>query len=168
MYKSHGTGKAVRTNLNTGENVTIEQGVLFFHPENIIIGDGVYIGHRSILKGYYKNSMTIGAGTWIGQNCFFHSAGCLHIGTNVGIGPGVQILTSQHRIDIRNKPILHAPLLFQPVSIGSDSDIGTGAVILPGVTIGKGAMIGAGSVVTRDVPDYAVVAGNPAKLIKYR
>jgi acetyltransferase-like isoleucine patch superfamily enzyme len=168
MYNTHGTGKAVRTLINKGENVTIEQGVLFFHPENIIIGSNVYIGHRTILKGYYKNSMTIGSGTWIGQNCFFHSAGGLHIGNNVGIGPGVQILTSQHETGNKNKAIIRAPLQFKPVSIGSDSDIGMGAMILPGVTIGKGAMIGAGSVVTRDVPDYAVVAGSPAKLIRYR
>ena len=168
MYKTHGTGKAVRTNLDMGDNCVIEQGVLFFHPENIQIGSDVYIGHRAILKGYYKNKMIIGSGTWIGQNCFLHSAGGIIIGTNVGIGPGAQILTSHHDTSTRSKPILKAPLVFKPVAIGSDSDIGVGSVILPGVTIGRGAMIGAGSVVTRDVPDYAIVAGSPAKLIRYR
>ena len=168
MYKSHGTGKYIRKNLTIGENVTIEQGVLIFHPEMITIGSGVYIGHRAILKGYYKNTMIIGDNVWIGQNCFLHSAGGIIIGANVGIGPGVQILTSYHDTSTRNKPILKAPLIFKPVAIGNDSDIGVGAMIMPGVTIGRGAMIGAGSVVTRDVPDYAIVAGSPAKLIRYR
>lgn len=52
--------------------------------------------------------------------------------------------------------------------IGNDVWIGHGALILPGVTIGNGAIIGAGAVVARDVPDYAIVAGNPARVIRYR
>jgi acetyltransferase-like isoleucine patch superfamily enzyme len=54
------------------------------------------------------------------------------------------------------------------VVIESGSDIGMGAIILPGIMIGEGAVVGAGAVVTREVPPYAVVAGNPAVIIKYR
>jgi acetyltransferase-like isoleucine patch superfamily enzyme len=112
--------------------------------------------------------MVIGEGTWIGQQCFIHSAGGLTIGSDVGIGPGVRILTSAHRLDELEKPILHATVDFKAVSIESGSDIGVGAIILPGVRIGAGAQVAAGAVVTEDVADLAVVAGVPARVIRRR
>lgn len=167
--KSHGSGRLKLSDFaEIGKNVIIERNALVFHPENIYIGDDVYIGHYAVLKGYYKNKMVIGSGTWIGQLCFFHSAGGLIIGNNVGIGPGVKIITSAHKGDIMEKPVLHSAIEFKKVIIEDDSDIGVGAIILPGVTIGKGAVIGAGSIVTKDVSPYTVVAGNPAKIIKRR
>ena len=150
------------------QNVIFETGVLVFHPENIEIGDDVYIGHYTILKGYFRNKMTIGSGTWIGQQCFFHSAGGLSIGCNVGIAPGVKIITSGHRIDDIQLPIVHNPIEIVPVVISDDSDIGVGAIILPGVTIGKGVQVGAGAVVAQSVEDCAVVAGVPARVLRYR
>jgi acetyltransferase-like isoleucine patch superfamily enzyme len=168
-FKSHGTGKFSPSQFaKLGKNVIFEDGVLIFHPENIEIGDDVYIGHYTILKGYYKNKMTIGSGTWIGQQCFFHSGGGLNIGANVGIGPGVKIITSSHELTHVDKPILKAPLSFSPVSIGDNCDIGVNSVILPGVNIGKGVQIGAGSVVTKDLKDFAVAVGAPAKVIRSR
>ncbi|MCC7538073.1 MAG: acyltransferase [Deltaproteobacteria bacterium] len=112
--------------------------------------------------------MWIGDGTWIGQQCFFHSAGDLKIGSNVGVGPAVRILTSVHREVGRATPILHAPIDFAPVTIEDDADLGVGSIVLPGVTVGRGAQVGAGAVVTRDVPAFAVVAGVPAKVIRMR
>ena len=168
-HRSHGTGIFERSQFaRLGQNVIFETGVLVFHPENIEIGDDVYIGHYTILKGYYRNKMIIGSGTWIGQQCFFHSAGGITIGTNVGIGPGVKIITSGHSMDDIQMPILHSPVEAAPVLISDDSDIGVGAILLPGVTIGKGAQVGAGAVVTQSVEDYAVVAGVPAKVLRKR
>jgi acetyltransferase-like isoleucine patch superfamily enzyme len=63
---------------------------------------------------------------------------------------------------------LASPLEFAPIVVEDDSDIGVGAIILPGVRIGRGAQIGAGAVVTRDVPAYAVAAGNPARVLRMR
>lgn len=167
--RSHGSGEFDRSEFRRiGQNVVIEAGVLVFHPENIEIGDRVYIGHQTILKGYYLGEMIIGGGTWIGQQCFFHSAGTIRIGSNVGIGPGVKIITSFHTEEGREKPILHSRIEFRAVVLEDDVDLGVGAIILPGVTIGQGAQVGAGSVVTRDVPAYAVVAGCPARLIRMR
>ncbi|MFC1576156.1 acyltransferase [Candidatus Omnitrophota bacterium] len=169
MPKSHGSGEFSSSQFaKLGRNVVFEKGVLVFHPENIEIADEVYIGHNTILKGYYKNKLVIGSGTWIGQQCFFHAAGGLTIGCNVGIGPGVKILTSSHDLDEPDKPILHSTINFAAVSIGNGSDIGAGSVILPGVSIGKGVQIGAGSVVTSDIKDFAVAAGTPAKNIRMR
>ena len=61
-----------------------------------------------------------------------------------------------------------APIDFAPVIIEDDADLGVGAIVLPGVRIGRGAQVGAGAVVTRDVPPYAVVAGNPARVLRER
>ena len=73
-----------------------EAGVLVFHPKNVHIGDGVYIGHRTMLKGYHERALTIGAGTWIGSAGFLHAAGGPPIRKNVGPGPPVKLLTSRH------------------------------------------------------------------------
>ncbi len=167
--RSHGTGTFDRADFSKiGTNVVIENGVLVFHPENIVLGDDIYIGHNAILKGYYKNQMVIGTGTWIGQQCFIHSAGGVVIGNNVGIGPSVKIITSYHQEEGRSKPILHSKVAFAPVDIQDNVDIGVGAIVLPGVTIGKGAQIGAGAVVTSDVAAYAIVVGVPAKTLRFR
>jgi len=167
--QSHGTGEFHLTDFCAlGEGVVFEPGVLVFHPENIEIGKYVYIGHYTILKGYYKNKMVIGEGTWICQQCFFHRAGGLLIGKNVGIGPGVKIITSFHEEEGLNKPILHSRLAFAPVTIEDDCDIGVGVIILPGVTIAPGTQVGAGAVVDKDLPPYAVAAGVPARVIRTR
>lgn len=167
--KSHGSGQFTFDQFKLlGTDVVIEAGVLVFHPETISICNNVYVGHQTILKGYYRNEMSIGNGTWIGQQCFFHSAGGIRIGRNVGIGPAVRILTSTHGEEGRDKPILHSRLEFAPVVIEDDADIGIGAIVMPGVTIGRGAQIGAGAVVTRDVPLYEVWTGVPARKLSVR
>jgi acetyltransferase-like isoleucine patch superfamily enzyme len=168
-HRSHGTGHFTPEQLaHCGPDCVFETGVLVFHPENITLGRNVYVGHQTILKGYYRNEMTIGDETWIGQQCFFHSAGGLHIGARVGIGPSVRIITSRHAEAGRELPILFSPVELAPVVIEDDVDLGVGSIVLPGVTIGRGAQIGAGAVVTRDVRPYGVAAGVPAKLLKER
>lgn len=168
-YASHGDGRFTNEAFKKiGDNVIFEAGVLVFHPENISLGDNVYIGHNAILKGYYKNAMVIGEHTWIGQGCYFHSAGGLTIGRAVGIGPMVKMLTSYHTDANCAIPVMHNPLEFKPILIGDGADIGTGSVILPGVTIGQGTIVGAGAVVSHNVPSFAVVAGVPAKIIRMR
>ncbi len=65
---SHGTGEVDRAQFrHLGHGVIIEPGVLVFHPDTIEIGDHVYVGHYTILKGHHLGSMSIGSGTWIGQ-----------------------------------------------------------------------------------------------------
>jgi acetyltransferase-like isoleucine patch superfamily enzyme len=169
IHKSHGDGVFTLDQFRKiGSNVIFERDVLVFHPENIVLGSNVYIGHQTILKGYYKGLMEIDDGTWIGQQCFFHSAGGIRIGKNVGVGPGVKILTSVHGEEGIHIPILHSALIFKEVIIEDDADIGAGAIIMPGVCIGKGAQVGAGAVVTSNVDPYHVVIGVPAKTLKIR
>ncbi len=167
--RSHGTGEFVASDLaRCGARVVFEPGVLVFHPENVEIGDDVYVGHCAMLKGYHTQRMRIGDGTWIGQGCFFHSAGGIDIGEDVGIGPFVKILTSAHELDGYDGPILHAPVKTAAVHVESGSDIGVGAIILPGVVVGRGAQVGAGAVVTESVPPGAIVAGVPARVLRTR
>ncbi len=168
MTASHGTGLPPWDFADRGEGVVLEEGVLVFHPENIRLGDNVYVGHQTILKGYYQNTMSIGAGTWIGQQCFLHSAGGVTIGKQVGIGPGVKILTSTHAETAPTTPIMDGSLEFAPVVIGDGCDLGVGCLILPGVTLGEGVQVGAGAVVTQDAPAGAIIAGVPAKVLRMR
>jgi acetyltransferase-like isoleucine patch superfamily enzyme len=169
MYRSHGDGKFKMEDFKRiGDNVIFEKGVFVFHPENIEIGDNVYIGYNTVLEGYYKNKMIIGDHTWIGPGCFFHSAGGIKIGKAVGVGPGVKILTSVHKEDDLSKPIIFNDLEFGEVIIEDGCDVGMGSIILPGVKTGEGSIIGAGSIVTKNIPPYSVVAGNPAKSLRKR
>jgi acetyltransferase-like isoleucine patch superfamily enzyme len=169
-WSTHGTGELDTSKFaRLGQNVIFERGVWVFHPENIEIGDNVYVGHGTFLKGYYNSHMRIGNNTWIGQGCFLHSGGGITVGDFVGIGPHVQILTSQHVIDNDlTRPIITREQEYLEVVIEDDCDIGIGSIILPGVRIGRGSVVGAGSVVTKDVPPCSVVAGNPAVLLRER
>ena len=169
QHKTHGDGIFQLDQFRRlGPGVIFESGVLVFHPENIELGENIYVGHRTILKGYHNSPMTIGDNTWIGQDCFFHSAGGLRIGKNVGVAPHVKILTSSHKEQGIDIPILFSDIDFREVSIGDDCDVGIGTIILPGVSIGKGVQIGAGSVVTKDLPDRSVAFGVPARVIRSR
>jgi len=167
--RSHGTGQFTRAELKRcPPSVVIEPGALIFHPENVSLDEDCYLGHYAILKGYFKNELIVGRGTWIGQAAFLHAAGGIRIGADVGIGPHVCILTSTHADPGRDLPIMAGAIEAAPVLLDDGCDIGIGAVILPGVTVGKGAQVGAGAVVTSDVPAYAVVAGNPARVLRSR
>lgn len=168
-FTSHGDGSFTREAFAAiGEHVVFEPGVRVFHPETIRLGDNVYVGHDAMLKGWHAGALTIGDDTWIGQGVFLHAAGGISIGARVGVGPFVRVLTSTHAEAGRAVPILDAPLELAPVRVEDEADLGLGAILLPGVTVGRGAQVGAGAVVTRDVPPYAVVAGNPARVLRCR
>lgn len=94
--------------------------------------------------------------------------GPLKIGDNVMMGPDVTILTHTHVTDRVDIPMSEQGYRVAEVVIGNDVWIGMRVVIMPGVRIGNGAIVGAGAIVTKDVPNYAIVGGVPAKIIKYR
>jgi acetyltransferase-like isoleucine patch superfamily enzyme len=151
-----------------GPGAVLEDSVRVFHPQNVRIGPGVYVGHDVILDGYHAGSLRIGEGSWVGAGCFLHGAGGLEIGKCVGIGPRVVLLTSEHELDYISIPVLHAPLRFRGVRIGDGADIGAGSVVVPGAEIGQGAVIGAGAVVSGSIPPLAVAVGCPAKVVRLR
>lgn len=102
----------------------------------------------------------------IEQNVHITCAESVIIGNNVSILPDVLVTDINHPYSDVNLPPKFQQLEHSPVSIGDDSIIGMGARILPGVKIGKHCCIGANAVVTKDVPDYSVAVGIPAKVIK--
>ena len=150
-----------------GDRLKIESGVGFKHPETFEIGNGVFIGSQVYIQGRFDGRCQIGDCVWIGPQSYF-DARDLVLEDYVGWGPGAKVLGSVHTglpIDI---PIIQTDLDIKPVRVKEWADIGTNAVLLPGVTVGRGAIIGAGAVVTQDVPALAKVAGVPARIIGWR
>lgn len=167
--RSHGDGRWTPQSFATfGAGSVLEATVLAFHAERIEIGADVYIGHLTVLKGYHQGRFVIGDGVWIGEGCYLGAAGGLEIGTDVGVGPGTRILSSNHVEEGLEVPILHSAVAYRAVSIGAGSDLGVGCTVLPGVTIGRGVQVAAGAVVTNDLPDFAVAVGAPARVVRTR
>jgi acetyltransferase-like isoleucine patch superfamily enzyme len=98
-FASHGSGRFERAALGRcPDSVILEEDVLIFHPEQVFLDEDVYVGHRAMLKGYYKNTLRIGRASWIGQGAFLHAGGGIDIAEEVGIGPHAMILTSHHEL----------------------------------------------------------------------
>jgi acetyltransferase-like isoleucine patch superfamily enzyme len=150
-----------------GNGVRVGLGVLVHHPATFEIGDAVFLGNQAFLQGRHDGHCVIGAHTWIGPQSYFDCRD-MELGEYVGWGPGAKVLGSEHTGDPADVPIIQTDLTIRPVRVGKWADIGTNAVLLPGVTVGEGAIVGAGAVVTKDVPAYGVVAGVPAKLLRSR
>ena len=150
-----------------GNGVQISRGVMFRHPETFSIGDGVFIGEQAIIQGRFDGRCEIGDHAWIGPQAYF-DARDLVIEEYVGWGPGARVLGSNHTAQPADVPIIRTDLEIKPVVIEAWADVGVNAVILPGIRVGRGAIVGAGAVVTHDVPPLAVVAGVPARVLRYR
>jgi acetyltransferase-like isoleucine patch superfamily enzyme len=150
-----------------GHGVRIGAGVGFKHLETFEIGDGVFIGAQAYLQGRFDGTCRIGDHVWIGPQSYFDARN-LVLEDYVGWGPGARVLGSEHSGEPAAVPIIQTDLRIEPVVVKRGADIGTGAVLLPGVTVGEGAIVGAGAVVTADVPPYAIVAGVPARVMRYR
>lgn len=131
--------------LSCGDKVKVHAGVDFGTGLNIILG----------------NESSLNKNAWIANDT------C--IGSHVMMGPNVTILSGSHNFDRTDIPMaLQGAPARRPVTIGDDVWIGTRSIILPGVSIGSHSIIGAGSVVTKDVPDWSIYAGNPARMIGSR
>jgi len=138
------------------------------------IGKGVMISNGNTIHvvSYGDNigKLHIGDGTYIGECCNIRACGGeIHIGKKCLIAEYVTLVAANHGIK-RDDFIINQEIDTRKVgiNIAEGAWIASHAVILPGVNIGEGAVVGAGSIVTKDVPPYAIVCGNPAKVIKYR
>lgn len=150
-----------------GHRVRIGSSVGFKHLETFEIGDGVFIGAQAYIQGRFDGTTRIGNHVWIGPQAYF-DARHLILEDHVGWGPGAKVLGSAHTGVPVDRPIIETDLEVRPVRVEAWADIGTGAVLLPGVTVGKGAIVGAGAVVTHDVAPFSIVAGVPARFLRWR
>lgn len=116
------------------------------------------------------SKLIIGNNVWIGKNVSLYAESGISIGNNIMIAKDVSIISSNHIFSDVSKSTGNQGMKIEKQSIVLEDNvwIGEKAIILKSVKISEGAVIGAGSVVTKDVPPYAVVAGNPAKVIKTR
>lgn len=111
----------------------------------------------------------VSLGDYSGIGIRANLSGPVEIGNYVMMGPHCTVYTRNHRFERTDIPMQkQGNTEHKKVVIGDDVWIGGHVIILPGVHVGKGAIIGAGAVVTKDVPDYAIVGGNPARIIRYR
>jgi acetyltransferase-like isoleucine patch superfamily enzyme len=150
-----------------GNALQVGPGVVFKHPETMEFGDGVFIGAQAMIQGRFDGSCKIGNHVWIGPQAYF-DARSLELADYVGWGPGAKVLGSTHTGAPLEAPIISTGLMIKPVFVGFGADVGMNASILPGVCIGANAIVGAGAVVTQDVPEYAIVAGVPARILRSR
>ncbi|KAL9612759.1 MAG: hypothetical protein Q9167_002644 [Letrouitia subvulpina] len=111
-------------------------------------------------------NIRLGENVMINFNCVIVDTCILSIGSRTLVGPNVSFYTGTHPLDPAIRNGTRGPEAGKEIHIGDDCWIGGNAIILAGVTVGKGATVGAGSVVTKDVPAFHVVAGNPARIIR--
>lgn len=125
-------------------------------------GRNVDVGRKAKLSA----KLQLGDRSSIGD--FSYLQGEIVIGRDVMMAPNCALIADNHRFDDVTRPMNTQGVISQRIEIGNDVWLGYGVTILPGVTVGDGAICAAGAVVTKDVPPYGIVAGNPAKLIRIR
>jgi acetyltransferase-like isoleucine patch superfamily enzyme len=152
---------------SVGDDLQVASSVVLKHAETMEFGNSVFIGSQTMIQGRFDGTCRIGNHVWIGPQAYF-DARDLVLEDYVGWGPGAKVLGSTHTGEPGDVPIITTGLVIKPVRVGFGADIGMNASILPGVRIGAHSIVGAGSVVTHDVPDYAVAAGVPARVLRFR
>nr|WP_155113459.1 sugar O-acetyltransferase [Metabacillus mangrovi] len=125
-------------------------------------GERIYI--ESDFRCDYGYNIHVGENFYANFDCTILDGGPVTIGKNCMMAPGVHIYTNTHPIEAEER--ITEMEYTKPVTIGDNVWIGGRAVINPGVTIGHNAVIASGAVVVKDVPDHAVVGGNPARVIR--
>lgn len=140
--------------------------------EFISIGDNTTILNNARIQVYndltgLKSEVRIGNNCYIGYNTSILAGGNVEIGDGVLMASNILISSENHSVNPEDERYYSAqPLVCAPVKIEDGCWIGERVCILPGITIGKKCVVGAGSIVTKSIPDYCMVAGAPAKVIK--
>ena len=135
--------------VNKGKGVKIRPSVLLRDAERIHLGDYTMLNHGNVLWAGKKDAKIV-------------------LGSNVILGPYVQIIAFNHGFDRTDIPIAEQEYTEDDILVDDDVWIGAGAIILAGAKIGKGCIVAAGSVVTKELPPNTICGGIPAKVIKHR
>jgi acetyltransferase-like isoleucine patch superfamily enzyme len=163
------------TDLRLGPHVFIGDGALIYQDMYVGTGGPIEIRARACLWGNNLLETGGGGGITIGEASRLNRGvqlvsyvSPIHIGRDVGIGQNAALYSFNHSF-APGIPYIDQPLKSQgPIVVGDHAWIGLGSIVLDGVHIGEGAVVGAGSVVTRDVPAWAVAVGNPARVVRTR
>ena len=162
--------KIFRFNIKAGNGIVIKHNTTFRLTDNAILE----IGNDCVIQDFSFFQLTkpspkvkIGNDVVIGRWNIITAKSLIEIGDHSRIGSNVQIIDHDHGV-ARDKLIKDQQAVIKDVVIGKDVWIGAGAKILKGVNIGDGAIIGANSVVTKNIPPYAIAGGVPAVILKYR
>jgi len=164
--------KICKATLVRGKNVYIGSAVTLFRQSDggrITLGDNVHLNDGIRIETGSGGSVEIGDGTYVQPSCQFTAyVGSIRVGKNVQIAPRCAFYPYNHGV-LRGTSMKAQPLVSQgDIVVSDEAWLGYGVIVLDHVTIGTGAVIGAGSIVKDDVPDFAVAAGVPAKVIKMR
>lgn len=176
---------------HVGRNVTFGKGVLLRHPKKIIIGNDVVIDDHCVLdaKGSDNQGIVIGNGVFLGRNtilncqngdiilndrvnisanCMVFSASRVTVGQDFLIAAYCYLVGGTHCYDNPCMPVLDQGRISEGITLESGGWLGAHVTIFDGVHLGKHVVIGAGSVVNKNIPDYAIAAGSPVRVIKSR
>lgn len=179
-----------------GVETAVDPSVQLTKPERISLGDGVAIwphtiihcageesavriGHRTVIdQGVIiktlnfdrarTTAITVGERVLVGPYTCIWGPGDIEIGNDTLISPHCSIVANVHLHTRLDRPIREQGVARRGITIGPDCWLGSGVSVMDGVTIGRGCVIGAGSVVARDIPDYSIAAGVPARVVDRR
>jgi len=174
-----------------GRNVTFGTGVVLRHPPKIFIGNNVVIDDNCVLdaKGMDNRGIFIGDGVFLGRNTILNckngdiilednvnissnsmifSASEVRVGADCLIAAYCYLVGGTHHFDNPEIPLLYQKRSSQGINLGSGGWLGAHVTVFDGVNVGKNVVIGAGSVVNKNIPDFAIAAGIPAKVVKKR
>lgn len=174
-----------------GRNVTFGQGVVLRHPGKITIGDDVVIDDHVVLdaKGQDNEGIRLGSGVFVGRNtilsckngdivlgdrvnigfnCEIFSASRVAVGASTLLAAYTYLVGGDHDFGEVGVSVLEQGRSSRGIEVGTGAWLGAGAKVLDGVRIGDHAIVGTGAVVTRDVGDYVIAAGVPARVVRDR
>lgn len=159
----------VSRRLQAGAGLQVGPGLRFLGPGSIQLGNNVHIGGNAFfaaIGGEIRISDQVAFNEGVHLNASV--AGRIRIGKHCLIGPNVVMRTAGHQFASKEKPIRHQGHVVADIILEEDVWIGANSVILGGVRIGRGAVVGAGAVVTKDVEQYGVAVGVPARVVRVR
>lgn len=165
-----------RRHISVGRNFIAEDSceIQGLSKEGIRFGDDVTVGSYAMIRpsGYYGreigNGLKVGNGSNIGPYNYIGASGGIVIGDEVMMGPRVSLYAENHQFGETDVSMHRQGCIRKGIVIEDDCWLGGNCIILDGVTVGEGSIVAAGAVVTKNVPPYSIVAGNPARVIRSR
>ena len=157
--------------IRIGSGVVVDDSVVIdakgTSNDGIDVANDVFIGRNTII--YCQNgNISIGSGCNIGSNSQIFSSGDVELGDNVLIAAYVYLVGGGHDFSEDDVPVIEQERVSKGIRVGDGVWIGAGVKLLDGVTVGRDAVLAAGSVITKDVPERAIVGGIPAKVLRTR